>query len=117
LRLQFASVEALREQYKEAEEQFRETVRRCPDPHARYWLGRMLVAQGRLEESVPELQAVLAALPGHVEARELLGTVQHRLGRLDEAIRLYEDTLKLTPNAPDTERAHRQARDQLRKKG
>jgi predicted O-linked N-acetylglucosamine transferase (SPINDLY family) len=52
---------------------------------------------GRLDEAGRGYRAVLAAEAGHVEALNMLGVLEHQLGRDEVAVELLERAVKLAP--------------------
>ena len=83
----------------EAEVALESAVRLAPDDaHALNLLGTLLQSlPGRWREATRAYRAAIAARPEHGDAYHNLGTVQQRLGRLDEARALYLAALPLAP--------------------
>lgn len=61
-------------------------------------LGRVYLEQGRYLEAIPELKAVVDAVPTDIWYLELLGDAYRQLGELDEAARYYQEALALNPD-------------------
>ena len=70
-----------------------------------YNLALSLRALGRYQEERHELEAAWKADPGIPGIAALLGSVYAREGRLDDAIRLYQENLEQHPDAPEVYRA------------
>ena len=88
----------------EAERALRAAVALRPhDDQAQNLLGTLLQSQpGRWQEAADAYQAALDARPTSGDAYHNLGTIHQRLGRYDDARRMYEASLKVR------ERAHKQ---------
>jgi len=83
------------------------------DPvRARFWHYRatvnrslLLVEQGRAQEAVEELRALLAAEPGHADEHRLLvnlATAEWRVQDIPAATKILEDLIAKAPGAADT---------------
>ena len=70
-------------------------------PHiiaARYVLGTVLVAQGRLDEAIREFREVLSVNPNYPEANYELARTLQLQGDVDEAVQTFRLFLELKPN-------------------
>jgi Flp pilus assembly protein TadD len=56
--------------------------------------------QGRLDEARAEFEAVITRDPPAIGARTMVGMLLEMQGKRDEARKSYEDTVKVTDNAP-----------------
>jgi tetratricopeptide (TPR) repeat protein len=90
---------------EQAESHYRRALALRPDLlHARVRLGRVLQLMDRTEDSVRELQAVVASAPARLDARDaylarlFLGFAQEHAGALDGAITEYERALGVVPD-------------------
>jgi Tfp pilus assembly protein PilF len=61
-------------------------------------LGKMLLAQGRVEEAIPELEADLRLIPADAERHYNLAIALERLVRIREAVREYREAIRLDPD-------------------
>lgn len=64
-------------------------------------LARSLTGRGRLEEAVDLLATGTRELPGNADLHRMLGEVSLRLGRNEQAITAFEQSLKLSPDQAD----------------
>ena len=72
-------------------------------PGARYALGTELLAEGKLDESIDQLQAFIRALPDHANvapARDMLGRAYVAQRRLDLAEEQLDLLLRAHPDYP-----------------
>ena len=85
----------------EAERALRAAVALRPhDDQAQNLLGTLLQSQpGRWQEAADAYQAALDARPTSGDAYHNLGTIHQRLGRYDDARRMYEASLKVRESA------------------
>lgn len=60
-------------------------------------LGRIYLELGRYDEAIPELKAVVDAVPTDTWYRELLGDAYRQIGKLKEAARYYQEALTFNP--------------------
>ena len=67
--------------------------------------GLLLAGQGRLVESVPELEAAARLLPGHARASYNLGLALQHLGERDRALSALQQAATADPGTPDFPRA------------
>ncbi|UCD51870.1 MAG: tetratricopeptide repeat protein, partial [Phycisphaerales bacterium] len=58
-------------------------------------------AEALKQEELAVVQALARDFPGRVEPIILMGNVQHRLGRTDEALKLWQQALKRDPKRPE----------------
>jgi tetratricopeptide (TPR) repeat protein len=58
-------------------------------------------AEALKQEELAVVQALARDFPGRVEPIILMGNVQHRLGRTDEAMKLWQQALKRDPKHPE----------------
>ena len=65
-----------------------------------YDLGNQAAARGGFEEAMTRYRQALAAVPGHVAARNNLANALLVTGRVDEAIAEYREVLRTKPDAP-----------------
>ena len=73
-------------------------------PGARYALGTELIAAGKLDEGVQELQTFIRLLPSHpnvVPTREMIGRVFLSQGKFDAAAEQFKLLLQRTPSFAD----------------
>jgi adenylate cyclase len=68
--------------------------------HAHFAKGQVLRAQGRLEEAIPEYEAAVALNRNSVNAIYALGWCKFLTGMAEEAIRLVEQAIRLSPRDP-----------------
>lgn len=61
-------------------------------------LGEVLFSQGRLDEAAVNLEAALRDHPRYPAALALMGRVRAAQGKTDEALRLYGEAVRITPN-------------------
>lgn len=64
-------------------------------------LGLALYEEGRLDESIPNLEEAVRLDPTNVDALYNLGNVMLKKGRFQDAIENYSAALKLSPGDPD----------------
>jgi len=76
----------------------------------RFLHGSLLLARGRAAEAVPELEFVVARVPGRAAVRLNLGAAYRALGRLGEAQAQFQAALAAEPG-------NQQVRDQLKALG
>jgi len=69
--------------------------------YAHFVKGRVLHAQGRYEEAVPEFETSLALNRNMVGALHELGSCKLFTGSMDEVIPLVEQAIRLSPRDPD----------------
>jgi TolB-like protein len=69
--------------------------------YAHFVKGRVLHAQGRYEEAVPEFETALALNRNMVGALHELGSCKLFTGSIDEVIPLVEQAIRLSPRDPD----------------
>ena len=84
--------------HSEAADEFRLSARDYPG--ARFALGTLLVADGRIDEAIPELERFIETLPdgaAAAAAHHLLGQALLAQGRLDEAVARFERLLDRWP--------------------
>ena len=63
-----------------------------------YERARSLLEQGELPKAAKEIQQALVEVPRWPAALNLAGAIAQRQGRLEEAIRLFEQALALKPD-------------------
>ena len=91
--------------FEEAEVAYRDVLAVDPSSAgARHGLGRSLAARGRLDESLVELQAAIAA-EDRAEFHHTLGTVYRRMNRYPEAADTFEGYVDRLPAARGTEKS------------
>jgi adenylate cyclase len=61
---------------------------------------RLLDAEHRWEDMIPAAERLIQAFPNRVEGYEYLGTAKRYTGRADEAVALYEKSIRLDPRDP-----------------
>ena len=84
-----------------AEELVGEALAASPgSPQAHFAKGQLLHAQNRFEEAVPEYEIVLAFNRNWVFAIAALGSCKLLTGSLEEAYRLHEQAVRLSPRDP-----------------
>ena len=84
-----------------AEELVGEALAASPgSPQAHFAKGQLLRAQNRFEEAVPEYEIVLAFNRNWVFAIAALGSCKLLTGSLEEAFRLHEQAVRLSPRDP-----------------
>jgi TolB-like protein/Tfp pilus assembly protein PilF len=69
-------------------------------PQAHFAKGRVLLAQGRPEEAIPELETAIAFNRNWALAMEALGVCKFLTGSTEEAIPLVERAIRLSPRDP-----------------
>jgi tetratricopeptide (TPR) repeat protein len=72
---------------------------RSDDVAVKFSLGACYVSLGRTEEALPLLEAVAAAVPGHLQTHMQLAVVYHRLGRIEDVARERATVRKLQSEA------------------
>jgi predicted O-linked N-acetylglucosamine transferase (SPINDLY family) len=95
-----------------AEQSYRSVLRTDPtDAHARYLLGAVCLATGRVQEAISSFREAIRLRPEHAPTWNLLGVALGRLGRAAEAESCSRRALQLQPGHPeageDLERARR----------
>jgi tetratricopeptide (TPR) repeat protein len=84
-----------------AEALVKSALRTSPrSPIAHFVNGDVLRAQGRPEEATPEYEVAIAFNRNWVEAITALGWCKFFSGRVDEAIPLHEQAIRLSPRDP-----------------
>jgi len=87
--------------YAEAMSWFRTSLSRNEKyPQAHLGLAEILIATGRLEDAVVQLEAGVAAVPGHPEVTLALGQVYEKAGRFKDARTRFEEVVKMDPAGP-----------------
>lgn len=72
---------------------------RAPDPpRARFVLAMALAGCERWTEAASHLEALVAAHPDALEARNQLANCYNRIGRVDDAVREYRETFRRAPS-------------------
>jgi tetratricopeptide (TPR) repeat protein len=69
---------------------------------ARVTLGRALIELGELDEAEVELEKVLKVAPSSLPALRALADIQHRRGRLHEALELYKQAVDVAQQGGHT---------------
>jgi len=69
-------------------------------PLARFAKGQVLRAQGRLEDAIPEYEAVIAFNRNWMHAISALGQCKLFTGSMEEAILIQEQAIRLSPRDP-----------------
>jgi tetratricopeptide (TPR) repeat protein len=88
--------------YRDMETFYRTILEKNPDSWlAQYNLAERFIVEGRLDESIPFLEATLGLRPQHADAWNNLAGVLLRLGRRDEAIAHYEEAMRRVPDDPE----------------
>ncbi len=81
---------------------FADEVKAHPEePAAHYYLGRLLLAQDRAEEALPELQTAARLAPGDADYRYWTGVAQGVLGQADAERDSYLEALQRNPTHGD----------------
>ena len=70
-------------------------------PLARFAKGQVLRAQGRLEDAIPEYEAVIAFNRNWMHAISALGQCKLFTGSMEEAILIQEQAIRLSPRDPN----------------
>jgi tetratricopeptide (TPR) repeat protein len=73
-----------------------ECATREADPH--FKKGYELYHEGKLDDAMVELDESLSINPGNAEAHLLIGDIYERRRMFDEAIKEYEEALRLSPD-------------------
>ncbi|RMG43219.1 MAG: tetratricopeptide repeat protein, partial [Candidatus Dadabacteria bacterium] len=82
-----------------AAEIYRKVIKKSPyDLEARTNLGNILVIQGKPAEAVKHLSTAVGIDPNDPELYFNLALANHMLGRLDEALTLYREFLRVANN-------------------
>lgn len=85
--------------FDEADVAYRAALDQYPDSaRARFGLARALLTRGHLDEALTETLAASTASPKDPEILVLLAELYERLFRYDDAVRVYEDYVKLLPS-------------------
>ena len=79
-------------------EQLRLAVQQAPDPEAQYFLGALLVQEGRYEEAAPLLRAVADSRPDLWGTHYYLGKAQLALGHATAALPLLQRAAARAPS-------------------
>ncbi|MFO0690747.1 MAG: tetratricopeptide repeat protein [Myxococcota bacterium] len=83
---------------REAIEQYRQALERCPTYHdIRHRLGITLREAGLPFHALQEFERILDARPGLLESRIQLGLTCYAMGRTDEARRAWQEVLAVDP--------------------
>lgn len=82
-------------QTKEAAEVCRRALAVQPESSLHALFGRILLAQGRLDEAIEQFTVSLAARPGAADVHNDLGAVLLQAGRRDEAIECFREAIRL----------------------
>jgi tetratricopeptide (TPR) repeat protein len=101
-------------QYDRAIEEFRRAARLDPTGAAAYDLGSLLLELDRTEEAIDAFRASLQQAPESAQTHNNLGIALGIQGRLDDAIKHFEEALRIQPGFADAERnlaTAREARD------
>jgi TolB-like protein/Tfp pilus assembly protein PilF len=70
-------------------------------PYAHYARAQVLRAQGRCEEAIPEYETAIAFNRNWVNAISQLGQCKFLTGKIEEAIELVEQAMRLSPRDPN----------------
>jgi len=82
-----------------AEGQFKEALRPGHSyPTAHHWFGMYLVARGRFDEGIAQVERALQLDPLSLAINTDLGLVLYLARRYDEAVRQYQATMELEPD-------------------
>jgi protein O-mannosyl-transferase len=88
--------------YLNLETLWRDTLAKNPGSWmAHVNLGKVLLAQGKLDDSEAEFQTAIRLNPDEENVRYNFANMLLRAGRVDEAISQYEDALRLNPSDPE----------------
>jgi tetratricopeptide (TPR) repeat protein len=88
--------------YQNLETLWRDTLKKNPDSWmAHVNLGKVLLAQGRPEESEAQFRDGIRLKPDEEDVRYVFANMLLRAGRIDEAISQYEAAMQLNPSDPD----------------
>jgi predicted TPR repeat methyltransferase len=98
------AIERLRaDDLDEAEIALVEILDRWPgQPDALHFLGVLRHSQGRIDEAVELISAVVRQIPEHAGAWNNLGNVLLVAGRIDEAVQAYERGITIATGQPET---------------
>jgi tetratricopeptide (TPR) repeat protein len=75
----------------------RRLVKSPADASARYNLGAALLALGRLDDAVRELQEAARQAPGRATVKTTLGSAYQAQGQTERALRAYREAVRLDP--------------------
>jgi tetratricopeptide (TPR) repeat protein len=88
--------------YSEGVTAFQDEAKAHPNaPAVHYYLGRLLLAQDRAAEALPELQAAVRLAPGDVDYHYWTGVAQGVLGQADAERASYLEALRINPRHGD----------------
>lgn len=73
---------------------------------ANYGLARVHIQRKRYQEAEALLNKIIAEFPGQVEALDLLADIKRRIGKTDEAQKLVERAINLSPNSLVRQKQH-----------
>jgi len=101
LRKNLGEVLEARGQLAAAEAQYRRAAELSPEYDSSHRLGRVLLAEGRAHEAIPELQRALQLQADMVEAQNDLGRALLEVGRVQEAISVFATVVRLQPDSAE----------------
>jgi tetratricopeptide (TPR) repeat protein len=113
------AVENQMQNYGAAEQALKKALELSPDAEtAKYELAKTYWGMGRWQEAAPLAQDVVSALPKLAGAHVLLGNIYLKKRDAKDALREYEEYLRLEPDgtmAPDVKKVVAKLRDSLAK--
>ena len=83
----------------QAEASYRRAIELRPSAGTHLELGKLLLAQDRLDEAVGHFRCAIAARPAFADAHGALGAALRRLDRLDEAEGCFREAVTLDPGS------------------
>jgi protein O-mannosyl-transferase len=96
-RLNLAEELAARGQDAEAEAQYRKSIELQPTLHAQQKLAALLIKSAHDNEAADMLRKIVAEYPFDSESHVTLGALLEKAGRVEEARKEYQDTLRTDP--------------------
>ncbi len=87
-------------QYDAAEAVLQRSLKLEDTGFAHKWLGAILLKKGNAEAALPHLRRAHRLLPADLQVRYNLSGALALSGRIDEAIRMLQDLLRMAPNFP-----------------
>jgi tetratricopeptide (TPR) repeat protein len=92
--------------FDEAETKYRDALAKVPDlARGHHGMARSLVARGRLDDAMNEVQAALRLAPRDMEIHHTVGTIFERMHKYEQAAGAYSNYVNLLPNKDHSEKA------------
>jgi len=92
--------------FQEAESKYTDALKSVPDlARGHHGMAKSLLARGRLDEAMNEVQTALRLSPRDLEIHHTVGTIYERQHRYEEAANAYSNYVNLLPNKDHSEKA------------